>query len=161
MYWVLVVIAVIAAVGYFKVRSKSLPYVSYQGINSPSPSSSPAKTVYKPKAKAAPVSNSDAGTPMAYTEIVKQYADARIQFDDNCQATPKAPTYKNNSNILLDNRSSSARTISVNGVKYQLGSYGYKVINLSSTTLPREISVDCGVSHNVGRILLQAKIYGY
>lgn len=160
-YWALVVIAVIAVVGYFKMGSKSLPYVGYQGASSPSPSSSPVKTVYKPKAKSAPTSNSDSGTAMAYTDLVKQYTDRRIQFDDNCQTTPSAPTYKNNTSILLDNRSATARVVSVNGVKYQLGGYGYKVITLSSTTLPREMSVDCGSRYNVGRILLQAKIYGY
>jgi|SRR3989344_7573471 len=93
-----------------------------------------------------------------YTELVKKYNGKRIQFDKYCQANPSNVTFKNGTSIMLDNRSGDARIVSVGGVKYSLAGYGYKVITLSSTSLPKELLLSCGSSGNVGKILLQAQI---
>ena len=160
--WILVVVVAVVAVVYFWLGKDPISYISLDK-SSPSPSSSASST--KPKSTTTtkttpmPSSASAAANPKTYTDIVKEYADRRIQFDERCQTTPRTSTFKNNSNILLDNRSSTAKVITVGGVKHSLSGYGYKVITLSSPTLPRDISLDCGSAYNVGKILLQAKIY--
>lgn len=90
-----------------------------------------------------------------YTDLVKQYEGRRIQFDINCQAVPGNVTYKTGTKIMLDNRSGDARYVSVGGVSYYLEGYGYKILTLTSTTLPKTLYLNCGSGVNVGQILLQ------
>lgn len=121
---------------------------------SPSPSS---KTVAKTVVKTSPAPTST----KSYTELVKEYEGRRIQFDNNCLITPlrsEGLTYKAGTSIMLDNRSASARTISVGETKYSLVSYGYKIVTLSGSNLPRELLLNCDSSGTVGKILLQAQI---
>ena len=95
-----------------------------------------------------------------YEQYVAEYGSHRIQFDANCQMTPVNPVYKNGTSILLDNRSSKALTITLNGKTYSLQAFGYWVVNLSSTTLPQQLHIGCNASPNIGMILLQAEILG-
>ena len=153
-------VIIIAGVAYFQLgKAPVLPYIGYNRTVSPSPKASPTKLVSK--ATTTPLSSVNSGVlpTSSYTDLVKQYSDRRIQFDEKCQTTPAITTFKNNTSILLDNRSSWSRAVSVGGVKYQLSGYGYKVVTLSSSSLPKELSLDCENLYNVGKILLQAKIY--
>lgn len=90
-----------------------------------------------------------------YTQLVKEYEGRRIQFDINCQAVPSSSAYKNGTKIMFDNRSGDARTITVGGVQYNILGYGYKILTLSSQTLPETILLSCGAAVNVGQVLLQ------
>ena len=90
-----------------------------------------------------------------YTQLVKEYEGRRIQFDINCQSVPSSSAYKNGTKIMFDNRSGDARTITVAGVQYNLSGYGYKILTLSSPTLPKTILLSCGAAVNVGQVLLQ------
>ena len=87
-----------------------------------------------------------------------EFEGRRIQFDERCQVTPQNPTYKNGTSIMLDNRSANARTVVVGGTKYDLTAYGFRIVTLSSSSVPKELAVSCGSSGNVGKILLQAQI---
>jgi len=149
---VLVVILVIGAWWAYSNKT-SLPGYETQNPASSSPSPT-AKTVAKPAVKkiTAPVA------AKSYSDAVKEYEGRRIQFDDRCQVTPQNPTYKNGTVVMLDNRSASIRTVVVGGIKYDLGAYDYKIVTLSSSSLPKELVVTCGSSGNVGKILLQATI---
>jgi hypothetical protein len=154
--WVLVALVVIVAV-YFTGGKWLDKYSGVVGTTSPSPSSSsssaPGTTVKPVVGKSpAPVSNK------SYTELVKEYVGRIIQFDDRCQINPKDPKFKNGTSIMLDNRSAIARTVTVGTAKYDLAGYGYKLITLSSPSLPKELNITCGSSGNVGKILLQATI---
>lgn len=153
--WIVVAVAVVAVV-YFMGGDWASKYNGVE-TKSPSPSSVAGGTVKKPVAtkSSAPTSTK------SYTELVKEYEGRRIQFDDSCLMAPltaQNPTYKNGTVIMLDNRSASARTITVGGTKYQLGSYGYKIITLSGTNLPKELLLSCDSAGVVGKILLQAQI---
>ena len=120
---------------------------------SPTPS---ASSSVKPVAsvKATPkATKTPSGVP--YTMLVQQYVGKRIQFDQYCQADPKNVTYNNRTTIMLDNRSGDARTVTVGGVAHYLAGYGYKIITLSSATLPKTLYLNCGSAVNVGQILLQ------
>ena len=91
---------------------------------------------------------------MSYAEALAKYKDRRIQFDQSCQATPNNMTFKNGTTIMLDNRAGVARNINING-PVSIKAYGFKIITLSSNTLPKTILVDCGTGQNVATILIQ------
>ncbi len=95
-----------------------------------------------------------AAASMSYAQALETYKDRRIQFDKACQATPNNVTYKNGTKIMLDNRAGVARTININGA-VSLPAYGFKIVTLSSSTLPKTILVDCGTGQNVATILIQ------
>ena len=151
----LVVVLVVVGVGAWWMYSKNLPSLpGFGDLNQSNVSPSPvAGATAKPAAK-----KSVTPLPKSYSDAVKEYEGRRIQFDERCQVVPQSPTYKNGTSIMLDNRSASSRTVAVGGTKYDLVAYGYRVITLSSSSLPKELAVSCGSSGNVGKILLQAQI---
>ncbi|MEK7506554.1 MAG: hypothetical protein AAB566_00670 [Patescibacteria group bacterium] len=155
--WVLVIVVAAAAV-YFLAGAKSQQYLGYLGLESisPSPSDTPVGTAAKKTATKVATPGPTPSQP--YSQLVKEYEGRRIQFDDRCQAIPKDPTYKNGTAIMLDNRSAQVRVVTVGGVQYSLAGYGYRLLSLSSPSLPKELSISCGLVLNVGRILLQAQI---
>lgn len=95
-----------------------------------------------------------------YSDMVMQFGEKRIQFDERCQMTPADVTFKNGTTIMLDNRSGTAKTIRIGGQIYSFQPYGYRILTLSSPTLPNSLTISCDNSPNVGRILLQANILG-
>jgi len=99
--------------------------------------------------------NAVKSTPaISYKDALIKYKDTRIQLDSRCQATPNNVTYKNNVFIMIDNRSSAARTVKIGSV-YSVKAYGFKIIKLSSANLPVTWLMDCDKSQNVATILLQ------
>jgi drug/metabolite transporter (DMT)-like permease len=96
-----------------------------------------------------------ASSPQAYTTAVNTYLGARIQFDMYCQAQPTSLVFKSPATIMLDNRSGDARIIKVGGTSYSLAGYGWRIITVSSSTLPANIPIDCGSAKNVSYIKLQ------
>lgn len=93
--------------------------------------------------------------PADYGAAVTQYEGRRIQFGQYCNAIPTSVTYKNGTSIMLDNRSGEARHVKVGPTAYNLAGYGWRVITLTSKSLPSTLLLDCGASRNVGTILLQ------
>ncbi len=91
---------------------------------------------------------------ISYQQALVKYKDHRIQLGQDCQATPTNVTYKNGTSIMIDNRSSVARTVKV-GSSYTINAWSFKVINLTSSTLPATWLVDCGAQQNVATILIQ------
>ena len=87
--------------------------------------------------------------------MVAKYAGRRIQFNDSCQATPAAQTYKNGTQVMFDNRGAKATTLTIEGVAYPTSAYTYRLITLSSKTLPHTVIVNCGSQNNVAQITLQ------
>jgi hypothetical protein len=102
-----------------------------------------------------PAKSGTAKQTVIYTDLVKKYEGRRIQFDINCQAIPNNITYKNGTEVMFDNRSGDARIITVGGVQHQLAGYGYKILTLTSSSLPKNLLISCGAAVNVGQILLQ------
>ncbi len=155
----IIVVAVIGG-GVWLLNNDSVNPLSY--MTSPTPTStptpSPAKVtgINSVKKTAMPVPTS----ALSYTQLVEQYGTNRIQFDQDCNATPKSAVFKNGTRILLDNRSNQARTISVSGSNYSLVAYGYRVVTLSSPSVPMTLNINCNTKFNVGTIQLQANISG-
>ena len=92
---------------------------------------------------------------LSYDAAVAQYKDRRIQLDPNCQAVPNTVTYKDNTGIMIDNRSSKARTVKV-GTTFVIAPYGFKIVVLPDVYLKsRTVLVDCDQSQNVATVLIQ------
>jgi len=94
--------------------------------------------------------------PVSYTyaEALVKFKDKRIQIDESCQAMPRAMTFKNNTNIMIDNRGKIGRRVKI-GEVINVKAWGFKIINISSATLPATWLVDCDASQNVATILIQ------
>jgi hypothetical protein len=92
--------------------------------------------------------------PLSYATALALYKDKRIQLDQACIATPNNLTFKNNTKIMIDNRSDQTRAVKV-GSTMSIKPWGFKIVTLSSATLPATWLVDCGASQNVATILIQ------
>jgi len=148
--WMVVVILIIS--GIWALQKNKIPYVGQEN-NSPTPSVQPSSTAV-PAAYKKPVVSATASSA-SYDQAIKDYLGRRIQFDQYCQAIPQTLSYNNNTAVMLDNRSGEARTIKIDGKEYYLAGYGWRIVTLSSMTLPHYVKLDCGTASNVGTILLQ------
>ena len=145
--WV-VVLVVVAIVLFFIFRNKKqvTPVVTQQETTQNEPAESVQDTGEVSGVGAASIS---------YANALIKYKDRRIQFDATCQAIPNVVTYKDNTGIMLDNRSPQTRIIKVGGT-YTIKPYGFKIIVLPDIYLKsKTILVDCGASQNVATILIQ------
>jgi hypothetical protein len=97
---------------------------------------------------------SSGAMPKSYTDAIARYEGARFQFDQYCQTKPTLSSFKNGATVMLDNRSGDARAITIGTAKYNLAGYGWRIVTLSSKTLPTTISVNCGSAVNVAKIQL-------
>lgn len=92
---------------------------------------------------------------ISYANALVKYADRRIQLDRTCQARPNNVTYKDNTGIMIDNRSPQTRTVKV-GATYTIKPYGFKIVVLPDIYLKsKTIFVDCDKYQNVATILVQ------
>lgn len=102
--------------------------------------------------------NAGSGGTLSYQQALTRFADRRIQFFtayDACQATPNDVTYKDNTGIMLDNRSAGTRTIKIIDT-YSVKAWGFKIVTLPDTyRASKTILVDCDRSQNVAQILVQ------
>lgn len=96
-----------------------------------------------------------AATPISYANALIKYADRRIQLDPLCQAHPNNVTYKDNTGIMIDNRSSKTRTVKV-GTTFTIKPWGFKIVVLPDVYLKsKTLLVDCDGSQNVATVLVQ------
>ena len=100
------------------------------------------------------VNTGSTAVSISYANALIKYKDARLQLDKTCQASPDKMTFKNNTNIMIDNRAPVARSVRVGSI-FPIKAYGFKIVNLSSATLPATWLVDCDKSQNVSTILIQ------
>ena len=91
---------------------------------------------------------------LTYQEALSIYKDRRIQLDERCQATPFNITYKNGTEIMIDNRSGFDRTINLGGV-FTIEKYGFKIVKLYSDVLPKTLLLDCDSQENPAEIIIQ------
>ena len=91
---------------------------------------------------------------LSYTQAMAKYKDVRIQLDKDCRPSRTNETYKNNTSVMIDNRSSEARTIKL-GSTFGIKAWGFRIVKLSSSNLPATWYLDCDGSQNVATILIQ------
>ena len=148
---------VLIAAGVFFLARGSRPGDQATGSQTPTVSPQVSESV-SPSATLAP---GKTATPrpttstLTYSQAINLYVGKRIQFDQLCKASPANSTFKNGVNIMFDNRSGDARTITIDGKAYSFAGYGWRIIYLSSKTLPHTVKMNCGSTTNVGQIILQ------
>lgn len=92
---------------------------------------------------------------ISYTNALTKYATRRIQLNSSCQATPNSVTYKDNTGIMIDNRSAESHTVKI-GTTYIIKPYSFKIVVLPDIYLKNKtILVDCDAYQNVATILVQ------
>ncbi len=107
------------------------------------------------KSNTASKNTNNIAASISYSDALVKYADRRIQLDPICQAHPNTVTYKDNTGIMIDNRSAQTRTIKI-GTTFTLKPYGFKIVVLPDVYLKsKTILVDCDQSKNVATILIQ------
>lgn len=115
-------------------------------------------TTDEPKESVQDTTGVTTGTPAAsisYANALIKYADRRIQLDKTCQAIPNVVTYKDNTGIMIDNRSPQTRTVKIDQT-YTIKPYGFRIVVLPDIYLKsKTILVDCDGSQNVATILVQ------
>ena len=102
--------------------------------------------------------STNTGTPatLSYASALVKYAKTRFQFDETCQASPTAETFKSGVNVMLDNRSANALSLHLGTIgTFSVKPWGFKIVRLTGTPLPATILVDCNTSQNVASITLQ------
>lgn len=92
---------------------------------------------------------------LTYGEALALYEGKRVQLGMNCQANPSSLTFKNNTKIMVDNRSSMVRDVQVGDKRMSIPAWGFNEVTLSSKTLPITWYVDCDGSENVASLLIQ------
>jgi len=92
---------------------------------------------------------------MSYAAALAKYEDRRIQLDTMCQAHPNNVTYKDNTGIMIDNRSPETRTVKV-GITFTIKPWGFRIVVLPDVYLKsKTLLVDCDGSQNVATVLVQ------
>ncbi|OGI67505.1 hypothetical protein A2823_02060 [Candidatus Nomurabacteria bacterium RIFCSPHIGHO2_01_FULL_41_91] len=142
--WIGLVVVLIVVVVFWFVGKSSVPVVVDDNaiVDSTEDTSEGSVNVGAPAAS------------ISYANALVKYKDARIQLEKTCQASPDKGTFKNGTNIMIDNRAPVARTVKVGSV-FPIKAYGFKIVNLSSSNLPATWYVDCDKSQNVATILIQ------
>ncbi len=147
--WIIIIIAAVFGVLFGISGVSEKPFQLWERAT-PTPSPTPA-----PGSKTSPPSSGTATQTQAYSSVVAQYFDRRIQFDENCSATPSSVTYKNGTKIMLDNRSAMPLTVKIGQSTFDFPAYGYKIITLSSSKPPVTLNMNCDGRVNIGQILIQ------
>src|SRR3989344_1388777 len=152
-----IVIIAIATLVIYVNMNQGRPKKNYQITNSASgasaqtPKASPVKVPTANKT-AAPKPTQQA---LTYEAAVNQYENRLMQFNQSCGASPSYMMFKNNSALMIDNRSSVKRTIAIGEKSYALNPYGFLIVTLTSKTLPGSLGVNCDKQYNVAKISLQ------
>ena len=151
----------IIVLGWFAVSLFNKPVATDTEIITPATETA---TSSKPVAKATTTAVKKTTVPVANQPVSLSYQNALELYKDNkriqlsgdtfCQVSPNNVMYKNGTSIMVDNRSSQTRTIKI-GTTYTIEGYGFKIIKLSSATLPVTLLMDCNNQQNVAKILLQ------
>lgn len=92
---------------------------------------------------------------LKYADALVTYKDRRIQIDDICRLNPDTVAYKNNTNVMIDNRSKESKTLKIADRTIIIKGYGFKIVNISATKFPSNILVECDTHHNVATITVQ------
>jgi hypothetical protein len=111
----------------------------------------------QPKPVAQPssgISVSLLSTGLSYSAAINKYPTTRIQFDQNCQATPTAMVLKSGATIMIDNRADAGKYFTIGGSRFYFNAYAFKIFTVKSTKLPKDVAISCGSGKNNAVITL-------
>lgn len=151
--WVLVLVIVIGSILFFVFRNKPavVPAIVENDTQQTTPPVEPTESVED----TTPLPTGVSAVSISYASALAKYATRRIQLDPTCQAYPNTVTYKDNTGIMIDNRSAQTRTVKV-GTTFTIKPYGFRIVVLPDIYLKsKTLLVDCDQSQNVATILVQ------
>lgn len=153
-----VLVIVVAGVLFMVFNKKDTTDVVVEDTTTGAVVNDGTNTTDEPKESVQDTTGVKAGTPavsISYANALVKYADRRIQLDKTCQAYPNTVTYKDNTGIMIDNRSSETRTVKIDQT-YTIKPYGFRIVVLPDVYLKsKTVLVDCNGSQNVATILIQ------
>lgn len=152
----LIIIVAVVVIGWFAMSSFNSPAGTETGTKMATTTTTVAKTTATVKKAVVPVASQP--VTMSYQKALETYKGSlRLQLSgaDFCQVSPNNVMYKNGTSIMIDNRSSITRNIKIGSTSYSIPGYGFKIVRLSSATLPATLLMDCGTQQNIAKILLQ------
>ncbi len=153
---VIVVAGWLIVSAFSKPADKETGYTATQTATSSKTVATTTTTATAPKKTTTPVASQP--VTMSYQKALENYKDnLRIQLSGTsfCQASPNNVMYKSGTSIMIDNRSAQTRNIKIGSASYTIEGYGFKIVKLSSATLPTTLLMDCGTQQNIAKILLQ------
>ena len=153
----LIIIVAVVVIGWFAMSSFNSPAGSGTATSTSTGATTTTTVAKTTTTVKKPVPVASQPVTMSYTNALALYKDnKRIQLsgDTFCQVTPNNVMYKNGTSIMIDNRSAKTRTVKV-GATYSIPGYGFKIVKLSSGTLPATLFMDCDTQQNVAKVLLQ------
>lgn len=112
------------------------------------PTGSPAGAVANPDREGTSV-GSGAGK---YATLMLTYKGRMVQFNKECAVVTNKVTFKQGTDILLDNRDDTAVKIVIGSRTFNLPAYGYKVIDLPTIG---SFQLDCNKRLNVVTVTVQ------
>lgn len=136
-YWLLLIAVIIAGGLIYYYGQNKYGNSIYNPVAAPSASATakPPTGYYRPAKSAA---------PSAYSEVVRQFGNNRIQFDALCHGLPDQLVLKKGTKMMLDNRSADTKTISWEGYSTVIGGYNYTIATLTTNKpIPQSIGMDC------------------
>lgn len=153
---IVVIVVILAILGFWLLNDRNAVQDDTGAVptQSANPTQNTAAAKKSPTASPAASNNVQSKT---YTQLVAEYKDRRIQFDQFCQAIPNYITFKAGQSVMLDNRSGDSRYVKVGSDVHKLDGYGYKIVTLVGS-VPKTLDISCGSAVNVGKILLQGNI---
>ena len=92
---------------------------------------------------------------LGYDAALRQFEGRRIQLDPACTAIPSQVTYKNGTQLMLDNRSGESKSVLFNLKRYTIPAYDYIVVAAVADSTPAVTYMDCGQKQNVAKITIQ------
>ncbi len=146
-FWVIIAIVIVGGIVFLNSRQTTVSPVTNTNTNTP-----PSEVTNQPEVKpTTPVKT----ITTSYQEMVRKFEGKRIQINDSCQATPSSQTFKNGTQVMFDNRGSKAIKLTIDGVSYPTSAYTYRLITLTSKTLPHSVIINCNGQNNIAQFNLQ------
>lgn len=122
---------------------------------SPTPAPTSTNATTSTQAAVLPRRKSKSVPQISYGDAVVNYANNRIQFDQNCQAHPSHMAVANPVTLMLDNRSNVEQKITIGKAVYNVAGYNYVIATINAKTLPVNLFVNCNQQTNVAEIILE------
>lgn len=91
---------------------------------------------------------------ISYEDALAKYSNTLLYIDEGCKVSPANLTVKNNTDIMIDNRTSAIQVVKV-GMMFPIKANSFKLVKLSSATLPATWLMDCGKMTKVASILIE------
>jgi len=92
---------------------------------------------------------------LPYHEALGIYTGRRIEVSNTCQMMPNNMTFKNDTKVMIDNRSPSIKTIRIGKTTTTIKENGFKILNLTVSKPPARLGVDCDGLKNIASITLE------